>query len=117
MEGWTAEENEEREDAFATAKNSLKQCEEMATMSTAKREREVGKMNRELEASMGDHVYPAIRDLLMQLEGVKGQAGETWKPQHTGLKMVDCEIDGSTAWVSEEGEAAFKARGVAAILE
>jgi hypothetical protein len=69
-----------------------------------------------VEAAMGDLAYSSVRELLKQLETAK-DAGERWMPQHTGLKMVSSVIDGSTAWVSEEGEAAFKARGMAAILE
>ena len=109
IDSMTVEEHEEKKDAFESAQNALKQCEGIAALSSVKKNR----VRSDVEAAMGDHVYPAIRDLLRQMENAK-EAGDSWRPEHTGLKMVTSEVDGTTAWVSEEGEAAFKARGVAA---
>ena len=109
IDSMTVEEHEEKKDAFEVAQNALKQCEGIAALSSVKKNR----VRSDVEAAMGDHVYPAIRDLLRQMENAK-EAGDSWRPEYTGLKMVTSEVDGSTAWVSEEGEAAFMARGMAA---
>ncbi len=118
VEGWTAAQNDEREDAFDAAMEALKRCDEKATMSAT----QVRKLKKNVKESMGEpklgvDVYPAIRNLLKKLEGVEGQAEETWKPSFTGLQMVNCVADGTTAWVSQEAVEVFKEKGMAAILE
>ena len=109
LSSMTVEEHEEKKDAFEIAQSALRQCEGAAVLSSVKK----NLLKSNVEAAMGDHVYPAVRELLKQLESAK-DAGESWRPKYTGLKMVTSDVDGSTAWVSEEGEAAFKARGMAA---
>ncbi len=122
VEGWTDEQNDEREAAFDSAMNALKQCEEKKTKSVIGRLNQVRDLTNYVKDSMGGpdggvDVYPAIRDLLEKLEEIKGPVEDNWRPSYTGLHMVHCPVDGEMAWVSKEAVDEFKAKGMAAILK